>query len=126
MFLKTFVRKLGIIMNIPNARTIERINANTISASAALSLKIFSNKLILGSATSSSSKNSAEYISALVPISIASISPTTPLINGRVKNLYFIPNVSSSSTFTSISPSGFLTAIEIFSGPLIITPSIRA
>ena len=80
-----------------------------------------SNLLSAGS-SSSRSTNSAENISAFIPITRLSIKLTQPRITGsrRKRQRVFVP---FSSTRHSISPSLFLTAIAVLNGPRIITPS---
>src|SRR5699024_1032263 len=126
--LKKLVKKLGKSININTDKPKEAKIVRNISTSSALSLNIFSIQLGESSCagSSTSSKNSAENIKDLKPIIIDSIKPTTPLIKGNPKNLFFIAKVFNSFISNSISLSGFLTAIDNFFGPLIITPSIRA
>ena len=69
--------------------------------------------------------DSAENIKAFMPITRLSIKLTQPRMIGSRRNLFFF-FVPFSLHSTSISPSGFRTAIAVLCGPLIITPSIIA
>ena len=72
--------------------------------------------------SSSSGKNSAEYMSAFTPDTIDEAKFTTPRISGHLATpVRFL----SGSTFVT-RPSGPRTTMERLSGPCIMMPSIRA
>ena len=75
-----------------------------------------------GLASSSSGKNSAEYMSAFTPETIDEAKFTTPRMSGH----FAMPvRFLSGSTFVTM-PSGPRTTIDRLSGPCIIMPSISA
>ena len=69
------------------------------------------------------SRTSAEYISIFVPCTREEIKLTTPLTRGTFAHLLW---EGEGWVFMWMFPSGSLTAMAVFLGPLIIIPSIMA
>jgi hypothetical protein len=78
-----------------------------------------------GFASSSSGKNSAEYMSALTPATIESPKFTTPRMSGQPSQ-GFLSLVSFSSSTLVTMPSGPRTTMDCFSGPRMRMPSMSA